>query len=218
VIELKTAIADVNELLGTADRKRRLAAQVARERGWDPRTVSQWLIVADTRTNRRRLDVESWRDSMLAVSGKLDPKLGGPTTNLAAVDNNRRTVYAKISRHDAPLATPMMPASEVTMLQREGTVGCGNCHEPHTMQSAIAQAPLLSPKLGKISGVDTAGGEKLVAQQMSNVPATIAPRHSHFTCAGVIAQTLLRLCCDRGIDAAVGDELRHPLFQHRQRH
>ncbi|MBI1830679.1 MAG: DUF1553 domain-containing protein, partial [Planctomycetes bacterium] len=52
------------------------------------------------RMNRRRLDVESWRDSMLAVSGKLDPKLGGPTTNLAAVDNNRRTVYAKISRHD----------------------------------------------------------------------------------------------------------------------
>jgi len=53
---LKTAIADVNELLGTADRKRRLAAQVAGERGWDPLTVSQWLVVADTRTNRRRVD------------------------------------------------------------------------------------------------------------------------------------------------------------------
>ena len=50
--------------------------------------------------NRRRLDVESWRDAMLAARGKLDAKLGGPTTNLAAVDNNRRTVYAKISRHD----------------------------------------------------------------------------------------------------------------------
>jgi mono/diheme cytochrome c family protein len=57
---------------------------------------NRWLW----RMNRRRLDVESWRDSMLAVAGKLDPKLGGPTTNLAAVDNNRRTVYAKISRHD----------------------------------------------------------------------------------------------------------------------
>jgi len=56
VIELKTTIADVNELLGTADRKRRLAAQVAGERGWDPLTVSQWLVVADTRTNRRRVD------------------------------------------------------------------------------------------------------------------------------------------------------------------
>jgi transcriptional regulator with XRE-family HTH domain len=56
VIELKTAITDVNELLGTADRKRRLAAQVGSDRGWDPLTVSRWLIVADTRTNRRRLD------------------------------------------------------------------------------------------------------------------------------------------------------------------
>jgi hypothetical protein len=56
VIELKTAIADVNELLGTFDRKKRLAARVARERGWDPADVSAWLIVSDTRTNRRRLD------------------------------------------------------------------------------------------------------------------------------------------------------------------
>jgi hypothetical protein len=52
------------------------------------------------RMNRRRLDIESWRDAMLAASGKLDAKLGGPTTNLAATDNVRRTVYAKISRHD----------------------------------------------------------------------------------------------------------------------
>ena len=56
VIELKTAIADVNEMLGTFDRKKRLAAQVARERGWEPMTVSAWLIVSDTRTNRRRHD------------------------------------------------------------------------------------------------------------------------------------------------------------------
>ncbi len=57
---------------------------------------NRWLW----RQNRRRLDVESWRDAMLAASGKLDRTFGGPTTNLAAVDNNRRTVYAKISRHD----------------------------------------------------------------------------------------------------------------------
>ena len=57
---------------------------------------NRWLW----RMNRRRLDVESWRDAMLAVSGKLDRTLGGPTTNLAAVENARRTVYAKVSRHD----------------------------------------------------------------------------------------------------------------------
>ena len=49
VIELKTDIADVNELVGTVDRKRRLAARVAHERGWDvgaEATVSVWVIVA----------------------------------------------------------------------------------------------------------------------------------------------------------------------------
>jgi uncharacterized protein DUF1553/uncharacterized protein DUF1549 len=52
------------------------------------------------RMSRQRLDVEAWRDAMLAVSGKLDRSLGGPTTDLKNPKNQRRTVYAKISRHD----------------------------------------------------------------------------------------------------------------------
>lgn len=55
VIELKTDLVDVNEMLGTMDRKRRLARQVAEERGWVPRTVSAWIIVASSRTNERRI-------------------------------------------------------------------------------------------------------------------------------------------------------------------
>ena len=55
VIELKTDLADMNELVGTFDRKRRLARQIALERGWDAVTVSAWLIVVDSRTNRRRV-------------------------------------------------------------------------------------------------------------------------------------------------------------------
>lgn len=55
VIELKTDIADVNELLGTFDRKLRLAAQIAEPRGWDALTVSGWVIVAPGRTNRERI-------------------------------------------------------------------------------------------------------------------------------------------------------------------
>ena len=55
VIELKTDIVDVNELIGTLDRKRRHAAEVARARGWDPVTVSCWVIVAGGRTNRARV-------------------------------------------------------------------------------------------------------------------------------------------------------------------
>jgi transcriptional regulator with XRE-family HTH domain len=55
VIELKTDIVDVNELLGALDRKRRLARQVAAGRDWDPRVVSALLIVAAGRTNRRHV-------------------------------------------------------------------------------------------------------------------------------------------------------------------
>lgn len=55
VIELKTDIADVNELIGRVDVKRRLVRQIVRDRGWDPLTVSTWVIVASGRTNRARM-------------------------------------------------------------------------------------------------------------------------------------------------------------------
>ncbi len=48
---------------------------------------------------RRRLEVEAWRDAMLAVTGELDATLGGPSVDLTSSDNRRRTLYAKISRH-----------------------------------------------------------------------------------------------------------------------
>ncbi len=58
VIELKTDIADVNELVGTLDRKARLALEVASQRGWPvgrDTATSAWIIVAGGRTNRRRI-------------------------------------------------------------------------------------------------------------------------------------------------------------------
>ena len=54
-IELKTAIVDVDELIGTLDQKRRLGARIAAGRGWAARSVYAWLIVGDSRTNRRRV-------------------------------------------------------------------------------------------------------------------------------------------------------------------
>jgi mono/diheme cytochrome c family protein len=46
----------------------------------------------------QRLDAEQLRDSMLFVAGDLDTKdLGGPATPLG-LDNDKRTVYAKVSR------------------------------------------------------------------------------------------------------------------------
>ncbi len=52
------------------------------------------------RMNRRRLDIESWRDAMLLVGGNLDPAVGGPSLNLNDGANRRRTLYAAVSRHE----------------------------------------------------------------------------------------------------------------------
>jgi hypothetical protein len=49
---------------------------------------------------RRKLDIESWRDAMLAVSGSLDHKFGGPAVDLGAADNRRRTIYGRIHRRE----------------------------------------------------------------------------------------------------------------------
>jgi mono/diheme cytochrome c family protein len=60
----------------------------------DPGNALLW------RMNRRRLDVEAWRDAMLAVADRLDRTMGGPSVSLDAPSNYRRTIYSTISRHD----------------------------------------------------------------------------------------------------------------------
>ncbi|HKB00901.1 MAG TPA: PSD1 and planctomycete cytochrome C domain-containing protein [Gemmataceae bacterium] len=52
------------------------------------------------RMNRRRLEVEPWRDAMLAVAGQLDETTGGPSADLSAPTNTRRTLYGAVSRHN----------------------------------------------------------------------------------------------------------------------
>ena len=50
------------------------------------------------RSNPRRVDVESWRDALLSVTGELESRFGGePTTALSK--SRRRTLYGAISRN-----------------------------------------------------------------------------------------------------------------------
>lgn len=55
VVELKTEIVEVQRLIGTVDRYRRLAPQIGRDLVWEPYTVGVWVAVAESPTNRRRL-------------------------------------------------------------------------------------------------------------------------------------------------------------------
>ena len=59
----------------------------------DPRNDLLW------RANRRRLDFEAVRDSMLATAGRLDPRVGGRSFLLGAIPSvPRRTLYSFIER------------------------------------------------------------------------------------------------------------------------
>ena len=66
----------------------------AKKHAFDPDNRMLW------RMNRRRLDIEAWRDTVLATCGNLDATLGGPSVELTAAANRRRTLYGKIDRSD----------------------------------------------------------------------------------------------------------------------
>jgi uncharacterized protein DUF1553/uncharacterized protein DUF1549/cytochrome c len=51
------------------------------------------------RMNPRRLDIEAWRDSILRAAGTLNEQMYGPPDEVDAPGNNRRTVYARVSRN-----------------------------------------------------------------------------------------------------------------------
>jgi len=74
------------------------------------------------RANVRRLDFEAMRDSMLVMSGRLDPEVGGQPVNLTDEPYSyRRTIYGYIDRGSLPdlmahfdFSDPHMPNSKRT--------------------------------------------------------------------------------------------------------
>jgi hypothetical protein len=63
----------------------------------DPENALLW------RANRRRLDLESLRDTLLLVAGRLDETIGGPSVQLTAAPfSTRRSVYGFIERQNLP--------------------------------------------------------------------------------------------------------------------
>ena len=55
LVEIKTELVDVSDLLAVTDRRRRLGGVIARERDWTPDAVAQWVVLDDGRTNQRRV-------------------------------------------------------------------------------------------------------------------------------------------------------------------
>ncbi len=106
------------------------------------------------RANRRRLDVESLRDGMLFVSGRLDLEAGGPPHPLNEAENRRRTVYGFVSRRrlDAELGLFDFPNPNNTSPRRIATdtplQGLYFLNSPFVEQQAEALADRVAAEAG----------------------------------------------------------------------
>ena len=86
---------------------------------------NRWL----SRMNRRRLAFEPWRDAMLVGSDAIDWTVGGPSQEVDAENNRRRSLYATIHRrdmsptlmiHDFPDPTQHSPSRSPTLTSLQG--------------------------------------------------------------------------------------------------
>lgn len=55
IVELKTRIVDISDLMTTMDIRARMAMRIAHDRGWTPAAIGLWVVVAPSRTNSRIL-------------------------------------------------------------------------------------------------------------------------------------------------------------------
>ena len=108
------------------------------------------------RGTRKRLDIEDWRDTLLAVSGNLDPKSGGPTFDLRDANAKRRTVYAKVSRHelDGLLRLFDFPDANVTADKRTVTTVPQQQLFALNSDFMVSQAKALAVRVEKVAGLD----------------------------------------------------------------
>jgi hypothetical protein len=76
-----------------------------------------------SRMNRRRLEIEPWRDAMLSVAGNLDDRMEAAATELDQPTNRRRTLYGRVGRdeqndmlriYDFPPPTTHSPSRDIT--------------------------------------------------------------------------------------------------------
>jgi hypothetical protein len=109
VIELKTEVVEVSGLLGSMDQRRRLAAEIGARFGWKPLAVSTWVVVADSRTNRRAVSAHA---NVLRAKMPVDGRGIGKWLRDPA---SRVDVLSFLPyRHGVTVGHPLAPVKRVT--------------------------------------------------------------------------------------------------------
>lgn len=91
VVEIKTRIEDVQDLLGRLDVKRRVAPKLTRERGWHMSSVVPAIVISDGRTARRRITAHEALFARYTLRGRSamawlrHPRAPGPSGLLAVI-------------------------------------------------------------------------------------------------------------------------------------
>ena len=150
----------------------------------DPENRLYW------RMNRRRLEFESLRDSLLAVSGQLDERMGGrPVESFVQPGEGRRTVYNLIDRQDLPnllrvfdFASPDQSQAkrpETTVPQQALFL----MNSPFVLQQAQHLATQIAQSAAKAVAEKT-GAEQARAQKVGTLSAVAATTASADTGVG----------------------------------
>ncbi len=126
------------------------------------------------RMNRRRMEVEAWRDAMLAVAGNLDATIGGPSIDLATPENRRRTFYAAVSRHDLSGLLRLFDFPDPNITSSERNVTTVPLQQLYVMNSefVIRTAKALAVRLTAGSNEDDASRIRRAFLLLYGRPAT----------------------------------------------
>jgi hypothetical protein len=119
LVDNNWSLKSIHREIVLSDAYRRSTAGDAKAFDADPENKLLW------RANlRHRLDLESLRDSVLAVSGRLDRTVGGGATPLTD-ENSRRSLYLTVSRTrlDGTMALFDFPDPNATSDERPVTTG-----------------------------------------------------------------------------------------------
>ena len=118
--------------------------------------------------------MESWRDSLLAVSGNLDETMGGPTFDLRDANAKRRTVYAKVSRHelDGLLRLFDFPDANVTADRRGVTTVPQQQLFALNSEFMVNQAKAFAARVEKLGTTDEARVEAAYKLAFNRLPDT----------------------------------------------